>query len=200
MAWITVPLAWVWGWALPRKFIRGLMEGHWWLAPPGYRERFPIRSWVEELTDTDQAAHQRLLLEFQACFLWMADQAAQVGAPEPPAVPAGDAAGGLPHVERMARFMAERFQEKISVAEVAAAAQLHPNYAMQLFQRYCGITIHDYLLQYRLTHAQRLLLATDEKIVDVALESGFGSLSTFYEAFTRLARKSPQEFRRRMRA
>ncbi|MDO8539986.1 MAG: helix-turn-helix domain-containing protein [Opitutaceae bacterium] len=199
MAWITVPLAWVWSWALPRKFIRGLMEGRWWTAPTGSHERFPVRAWVEELEDASPSRHERLLLELHACFLWMAEQAATTSDAEVRAIPAG-ATGGLHRIERMARFMAERFQDSISVADVAAAAELHPNYAMPLFQRHCGVTIHDYLMQYRLTHAQWLLLTTDEKIIDVALASGFGSLSSFYEAFTRIAKEPPQTFRRRMRA
>ncbi len=199
MAWITVPLAWVWSWALPSRFIRGLMEGRWWAAPAGSDGRFPVRAWVEELEEATPGRHERLLLELHACFLWMAEQAATASDRKSRTLPRGTV-GGLERIEHMARFMAERFQESITVADVSAAADLHPNYAMPLFQRYCGVTIHDYLLQYRLTHAQRLLLTTDEKIIDVALASGFGSLSSFYEAFARMAREPPQTFRRRMRA
>jgi hypothetical protein len=40
MAWITVPLAWVWAWGLPQRFMRELMEGNWWFAPPSFGSRF----------------------------------------------------------------------------------------------------------------------------------------------------------------
>ncbi len=194
MAWVTVPLAWVWSWALPERFMRGLMEGDWWIAPPGTNERHPVRAWVGELAGADEAGRKRLLLEFQACFLWLAEQTATKSSPPPRPV-----TGGLRHVERMARCMAERFREKLTVAEISAAAGLHPNYAMPLFHRLCGVTIRDYLLQHRLTRAQQLLLTTDDKVIDVALASGFGSQSAFYEVFTQVVKETPQGFRRRMR-
>jgi AraC-like DNA-binding protein len=195
MAWITVPLAWVWSWSLPERFMRGLMEGSWWIAPAGAGDRYPVRAWVQELAKADAKSRRRLLLELQACFLWLAEQTTAKSPAPPP-----QTTGGLQHVERMARCMAERFREELTVRDVAAAAALHPNYAMPLFRQHCGVTIRDYLLQHRLTRAQQLLLMTDDKVIDVALASGFGSLSAFYEAFTRVGKETPQKFRRRMRA
>lgn len=199
MAWITIPLAWVWSWELPARFIRGLMEGRWWTAPEGHARRFPVQEWVEELDLASQRQQRRLLFELQGCLLWMAEHPAE------PAIPVDHRSvkappSGLHRVEVMARCMAERFHESLSVADVARAAELHPNYAMPLFLRHSGITIRDYLLQYRLTNAQRLLLMTNDKVVDVAFASGFGSLSAFYDAFARALKESPQAYRRRMRA
>lgn len=195
MAWITVPLAWVWGWGLPGEFVRSLMEGEWLIAPPGTQDRFPVRAWAAELSVRNEATRKRLLLELQACCLWLAERM-EITLP----VPRPPLRGSVQHVERMARCMAERFAEPLAVAEIARAAGLHPNYAMPLFRRHCGVTIRDYLLQHRLTRAQQLLATTDDKIIDVALASGFGSQSAFYEAFTRILREAPQRYRRRLRA
>ena len=98
------------------------------------------------------------------------------------------------------RRTAERFRENLTVADIAKAANVHPNYAMPLFRRHCGVTIRDYLLQYRITHAQRLLLTMGGKVIDVALANGFSSQSSFYAAFARLVKETPQAFRRRMGA
>jgi AraC-like DNA-binding protein len=198
MAWITVPLSWVWSWGLPERFTREIMEGHWWYAPPKFAGRFPVSAWVKELQNPTRAQQRRLLLELEACFLWLADQAPHAPAESPERWTKEESAAGLRRVESMARLMAEKFQENLSVADIACAAGLHPNYAMPLFKRYCGVTVHSYLLQYRLTHAQRLLLTTDDKIIDVALASGFGSESAFYSAFSKLLKDTPQAFRRRM--
>jgi len=54
--------------------------------------------------------------------------------------------------------MAERYLKPVTMT---AAARRHPNYAMALFRRRCGITVSDYLTQLRVTHAQRLLLDGD---------------------------------------
>jgi transcriptional regulator GlxA family with amidase domain len=60
-------------------------------------------------------------------------------------------------------------------------------------------TLIDYLTQHRVSHAQRLLATTDRKIVHVALESGFGSISRFNDAFRRGCGCSPREYRQQHR-
>jgi AraC-like DNA-binding protein len=198
MAWVTVPLTWLWGWNLPARFLRGLLRGDWWLAPEGMHERFPVRDWAKELSRSRDRAPRGLLLELEACLLWLSERA--IPEKSGGGRTATDPTDGLRHVECMARCIAERFQENLTIAEVAKSAGLHPNYAMALFHRRCGVTIRDYMLQHRLTRAQQLLLTTNEKILDVALASGFGSQSAFYEAFTRAVKSTPAEFRLRMRA
>ena len=54
------------------------------------------------------------------------------------------------------------------------------------------------MIQYKLTHAQRLLPTTEDKIIDVAMASGFSSQSSFYAAFVRLVKATPQAFRRKV--
>jgi transcriptional regulator GlxA family with amidase domain len=53
----------------------------------------------------------------------------------------------------------------------------------------------EYVTQYRLSHAQRLLATTDLKILDVALASGFGSASRFYQVFMAMCGLTPRDYR-----
>lgn len=63
-----------------------------------------------------------------------------------------------------------------------------------------GVSIKNHLTRTRLSHAKMLLSETDQKIVTVAMDSGFGSLSSFYEAFTEHNDGlSPAKYRRAMR-
>jgi AraC-like DNA-binding protein len=110
-----------------------------------------------------------------------------------------DAARLIP-VERMARFIGEHAVEDISVEDVAAAANLHPNYAMGLFKNSVGITINQSIIRHRLDVAQSLLIASDRSVAEIAFESGFGSLSSFYAAFEQRFAASPASFRRRFKA
>ncbi len=103
------------------------------------------------------------------------------------------------HVEGMLRFITEHAVEDIGVADVARDRGLHPNYAMTLFKKAVGHTINQAISRNRLDTAQSLLISTNLPIVDVAFESGFGSVSRFYEAFAQRFSDKPTAFRKRMR-
>jgi len=100
------------------------------------------------------------------------------------------------HVERMARFIAEHALEDIGTSDVSRAAGLHPNYAMAVFKRGAGMTINEAIVRQRLDTAQSLIIATDKPVTTIAFESGFGSLSRFYEAFQRRFGTRPNALRK----
>ena len=66
----------------------------------------------------------------------------------------------------------------------------------ELFQNHIGMTILEYILQYRVAQAQRLLATTDESVLDVALQNGFGSTSSFYSAFKKYVGCAPNGYRK----
>jgi AraC-like DNA-binding protein len=68
---------------------------------------------------------------------------------------------------------------------------------MTLFRRECGMSIWQYLIRLRISNAELLLLTTDKTVLNIALESGFGSLARFYAAFTKECGVSPGEYRKR---
>ena len=47
-----------------------------------------------------------------------------------------------------------------------------------------------------LSYAQAMLMRQDAKVLTVAMDSGFGSLSAFNKSFRKLAGMSPSDFRR----
>jgi AraC-like DNA-binding protein len=99
----------------------------------------------------------------------------------------------------MARFIAVRFREPISVGEIAASVHLHPHYAMTVFREVVGTTLGAYLTQCRVAEAQRLLLTTNATMGEIAHASGFGSQSRFYSCFTTACGVPPGNYRRRHR-
>ena len=107
----------------------------------------------------------------------------------PAGKPVRDSSGAMSvnirNVQSMAQYIGQRACEDIDAADVAAAAALHPNYAMQVFKHAIGLTIHQAILRQRLDTALSLLIATETPVTQVALESGFKSLSGFYDAFAK---------------
>ncbi len=105
-------------------------------------------------------------------------------------------AAGLSKVEQMACFVAQHYTQKLSVQKISEVVNLNPSYAMNLFQKAFGITLVSFITQHRVAHAQRLLTTTDATITEIALQSGFSSMSRFNEAFSQISACSPREYRK----
>lgn len=100
------------------------------------------------------------------------------------------------HVARICSFIGDNFREPINCSDIAAAAEIHPKYAMNVFKKSTGMTLNQYVTLLRLSYAQALLTEGPESVMDVAMNSGFGSLSAFNKSFQKLAGRSPIEYRR----
>jgi AraC-like DNA-binding protein len=185
--WLTMPLAWVLQWELPAVFTHRLFAGELLREPDAHRSDLDRALMTQWAADVRTPQRKIALLEIEA-------RLRRLAATSKSAVPVGRAAPGGP-VEQATRFIGEHYAEPLTVPQIAAAVGRHPNYLMQLFRRSCGTSLWDYVLRLRVSHAQRLLLTTDRKIVDVAFAAGFASVSRFYEAFQKYCRQTPRQYR-----
>lgn len=191
---MTLPLAWFLGWGLDglaaRLFAGGIALGAEAGEADAGIERAQFGRWAAELAAGASPETRRIaLLEVEACCRRLAQSTASE------ARPADTAVGG--QVERMAEFIGRRFRDPLTVAEIADAAGLHPNYAAGVFKGGAGLSLWEYVTRLRVSHAQRLLLTTDWTVDRVARESGFGSPARFFAAFRRLVGETPRRYRTR---
>jgi AraC-like DNA-binding protein len=101
----------------------------------------------------------------------------------------------MQHVESMLKSIADNFTIPINVSDIAQAANLSTARAGQLFKQVMGVTIKQHLQRARLSHARMLLTETNEKISTIGLDSGYPSLSAFYESFGKVNNMSPARYR-----
>lgn len=193
----TIPLAWFLQCRLSERFIQHLMQGAMVCESDAKRRELDAQlfaSWERDLATGAERARDIVMLEIEArlqrleCCLPSASEQKrrQLLAVQ---------AGGLNKVEQMACFVAQHYVEPLTVSQISEAAGLHPNYAMNLFKKAFGTTLVDYLVRHRVSHAQRLLVTTDLKMVDVAFSSGFNSISRFNEAFRQACGCTPRDYR-----
>jgi AraC family transcriptional regulator len=64
-----------------------------------------------------------------------------------------------------------------------------------IFQQLTGVTPHQYVLRARLREAAMRLTAEPAKILDIALDCGFGDVSNFNHAFRAEFGVSPRGYR-----
>ena len=93
------------------------------------------------------------------------------------------------------RLVQERFQERVSLKEVAAAVNVSATYFSRLFRQATGMTFVDFVARYRIEKAKNLLQDPHWRISEVAFEVGFQSLSQFNRSFRRIEGQSPKQYR-----
>ncbi|MBY8877343.1 helix-turn-helix domain-containing protein [Actinacidiphila acidipaludis] len=195
--WVYVPFATFLGWGLPDSLVSRLLSGTPLVSAPSAAlatDPGNFVQWAADFASDQPERHQIAMLEVEARIRRLA--LTQLG--EPAHRYTGDDPA-LRRVLGMVRHIAEHFREPLTVADIADAVQLHPNYAMAQFRKVVCTTVVDYLTQFRLAEARRLLVTTDLPVNDVAAAAGFGSVSRFYTAFTPVCGMPPATFRREYR-
>ena len=107
--------------------------------------------------------------------------------------------GILQQQERMLRIykhVEENFKEKIDTAMIAAQVNLSVPAFCRYFKKTTRLTYTDFVNQYRVTYAKKLLLQ-DHNVTEACFASGFESLSYFNRVFKKITSESPSRFRRR---
>jgi AraC-like DNA-binding protein len=196
---IHLPLPWVLQWRLPQGLMRRLLAGEILIDPPGDRPAADLellRNWVRLLEDDSKELRSVVLLEAEGRLRRLAVDLARRKQPASAATVVPNSRGSLGRFERMATLVATHYREPLTIEDIAEAVHMAPASAMRVFRKLSGMTLHEFLLHHRVSHAQRLLATTDGTIDYIAAESGFGSPARFYACFGKLVGQSPSAYRR----
>ncbi|MCC6416489.1 MAG: helix-turn-helix transcriptional regulator [Opitutaceae bacterium] len=94
-------------------------------------------------------------------------------------------------VRRAADFVKARARGPLTLADVARAVHVSPNYLTGLFRAGTGASLGRFNLAERVACAQEMLRAPGASVKAVALELGFADPFTFSRAFKRVAGRPP---------
>jgi AraC family transcriptional regulator len=98
-------------------------------------------------------------------------------------------------VQRMQDYIEEHLDSHITLEDLAQAAGYSPWHATRLFKNLTGIAPSDYLRARRLSVAAMRLRDTRERVLDIALASGFDSHDGFTRAFADRFGLAPGQYR-----
>jgi AraC-like DNA-binding protein len=98
-------------------------------------------------------------------------------------------------IERAIDTMWERYNEPLSLADIADTAILSKFYFSRVFRNFTGTSPGRFLTAIRLAKAKQLLLETSLSVAEIAFMVGYNSLGTFTSRFTHSVGVSPARYR-----
>jgi AraC family transcriptional regulator len=102
----------------------------------------------------------------------------------------------LARVTRAVRTIERHPEARLGVGNLAREAGLSPYHFLRVFERLTGTTPHQYILRTRLRESAMRLAQEPARILDIALDCGFGDVSNFNHAFRNEYGMSPRVYRR----
>jgi AraC-like DNA-binding protein len=102
-------------------------------------------------------------------------------------------------IQTMMTFIQRNYDQKISLEDIALSAAVSKRECLRCFQHGIHKTPYEYLLNYRIEMAQKLLKETDTSIIEIAFLTGFTNGAYFGKMFKKISQKTPGAYRKAYR-
>ncbi|MBB5663675.1 AraC-like DNA-binding protein [Rhizobium leguminosarum] len=99
------------------------------------------------------------------------------------------------YAQVLTELISRQYSEKLTLPSIARHAHVHPTTANRAFRSVLGISVMEYLGRYRLARAMQRLAETDDPILNIMNDCGFGSTARFYDAFKKQTGMTPRQYR-----
>lgn len=94
------------------------------------------------------------------------------------------------------KYINEHFHEKITLDQLSEDFSISKFYLSREFKKEYGVTIIQYILSKKITHAKSLLRYTDLPIEEIAIQCGIGDASYFNKVFKKLEGMTASQYRK----
>jgi len=102
-------------------------------------------------------------------------------------------------LERLRTRLDSEYAMRHSLGRLAAEARVSRSHLCRVFKQYTGKRVFEYLVERRIEAAMLRLRSTSDKIVSIAMESGFNDLAYFNRTFRRTVGMTPKAYRSQAR-
>lgn len=104
--------------------------------------------------------------------------------------------GNFNRIRPVLDYIENNFQEALKLIDLAKLVNMSESNLSIIFKKSMGISPIDYLIRARIVKASELLIQTDMKIVDIAMECGFSSITNFIKSFKKYTGALPKDYRK----
>lgn len=98
-------------------------------------------------------------------------------------------------IDRINEYIHEHYSEPVGRNEISGIFYLTPEYLSKLYKKKTGITLKDYINEYRIEKAKELLRADNKNVSDIAEAVGFDNFSYFSTLFKKITGVSPKDYK-----
>ena len=99
-------------------------------------------------------------------------------------------------IEKINQYVREHYKDDIGRNEIAAEFYLAPEYLSKMYKKQTGISLKDYICEYRIEQAKILLKKGELLVSDVAEEVGFDNFTYFSTLFKKYTGMTPNQYRK----
>jgi YesN/AraC family two-component response regulator len=94
-------------------------------------------------------------------------------------------------------YIKRNYASAILVKDVATNCYCSESYINHSFKKRLSMNVTTYISKVRIEHAKHRLLNTNDKMTNIAMDTGFSDPNYFSRVFSKLVGHTPSEFRRR---
>ncbi|MCR5733117.1 MAG: AraC family transcriptional regulator [Lachnospiraceae bacterium] len=97
-------------------------------------------------------------------------------------------------------YISQNCRSEMTLNDIAKRIGVSKSYFSHLFKSYTNMTFVDYLTRERIRVAESMFADPSKKLIDIAFECGFLSISSFNRSFKKIKGIAPRDFRKAMRS
>ena len=98
---------------------------------------------------------------------------------------------------RMFEYVEQHKETPCTLGDLSKKLEYSTVYLSRFFHENTGMPYHEYVRMVKMNHACYLLKNTRESILDVSLQCGYASISSFNRSFKQIVGMNPTEYRKR---
>jgi AraC-like DNA-binding protein len=99
-------------------------------------------------------------------------------------------------LERVWKLIEKDYADSdLDLAKAARVSGISKNHLNVMMRRQIGFTFYQLLIRYRLFRALTMMRSRNYSLLEIVIETGFGSLTAFERSFRNVVGLTPSEFR-----
>ncbi|MBN9235468.1 MULTISPECIES: helix-turn-helix domain-containing protein [Phyllobacteriaceae] len=196
---IYLPLVDFLGLSIDRRIRQDIMQGRFLTDPrPAWADTAQMSRWAQEWEEGKPTRRRLAADEVRLRVKRLVLDTLETPHIEhrPTVAPINSAA--VQRAEALTELIGARHAGSLSLTKLAKLSGIHPSTANRTFREVLGVSVNEYLIRYRLAQAIQRLADTNDPVLQIAYDCGFGSSSRFYDLFKHRTGMTPKVFRARV--